>query len=281
MIPRIPSRLLTVPFPYWPLRSTLLTYHPIPLHVRSAGLPKSTCRQASHWGPRNYRRPPQYNSFNRTQRLYSLWHTSPSFRYGVGGLGVACGGFYYINLERVPISGRQRFNCFSAQFEEKLAGQQREQVLQEFRGKVLPPSHPYSRMVKRVLQRLIPVSGLEHLHWEIGVIDDPSQKNAFVMPGGKVFVFSGILPICGGEDGLAAVLGHEISHQLAHHTSEKLSRMVIIVALGILASYTFDISGQISQTVLELALERPNSRKMEACDLIHASTILSILTMAL
>lgn len=80
---------------------------------------------------------------------------------------------------------------------------------------------------------------------------------------GKVFVFSGILPICGGEDGLAAVLGHEISHQLAHHTGEKLSGMFWLLPLTILFSLTFDVSGQLSQTVLDLVLERPGSRKME------------------
>jgi len=86
------------------------------------------------------------------------------------------------------------------------------------------------------------------------------------MPGrGKVFVYSGILPICGGEDGLAAVLGHEISHQLAHHTGEKLSGMVPVLILSFLLAYTFDTSTQLSQPLLDLVLSRPNSRKMEVC----------------
>lgn len=80
---------------------------------------------------------------------------------------------------------------------------------------------------------------------------------------GKVFVFSGILPICGGEDGLAAVLGHEISHQLAHHTGEKLSGMVPVLVLTYLISYAFDTSAQLSHLLLDLVLSRPNSRKLE------------------
>jgi len=47
------------------------------------------------------------------------------------------------------------------------------------------------------------------LNWEFYVIDS-KEKNAFVLPGGKVFVFTGILPIVKNEDGLAAVLGHEV-----------------------------------------------------------------------
>jgi len=49
---------------------------------------------------------------------------------------------------------------------------------------------------------------------QVFVVDDPATKNAFVLPGGKVFVFSGILPICANEDGLASVLGHGASNRL-------------------------------------------------------------------
>ena len=221
-------------------------------------------RQASSWGP-NPRRPPQYNRFSGgAGRLYNLWQTSPNFRYGVGAAGVGGGVFYYSNLETVPVSGRLRFNCFSAKWEERVAAGQAQEVLQEYGRRILPPNHPDSRLVNKVMQRLIPASGLEYLNWEVKVIDDPSQVNAFVIPGGKVFVFSGILPICRGEEGLAAVLGHEISHQLAHHVGERLSGMVFVVALAFLASYSFDISGQLSQYVLDLILSRPGSRKMES-----------------
>lgn len=50
-----------------------------------------------------------------------------------------------------------------------------------------------------------------------------AQANAFVLPGGKVFVFSGLLNMAGNDDALAAVLGHEIAHQTASHTAERLS----------------------------------------------------------
>ena len=48
---------------------------------------------------------------------------------------------------------------------------------------------------------------------QVYVIDDRKTKNAFVLPGGKIFVFTGILPICANDSGLATVLGHEIGHQ--------------------------------------------------------------------
>lgn len=48
---------------------------------------------------------------------------------------------------------------------------------------------------------------------KVYVIDDKKTKNAFVLPGGKIFVFTGILSVSANDDGLATVLGHEIAHQ--------------------------------------------------------------------
>ena len=226
-------------------------------------IPHITSRSASQWGRSNYR-PPQYNRFSRAQQIRYLWATSPRFRLGVGAAGAGGGVFYYSNLETVPVSGRSRFNCISAAMEEQMGQEQYQQLVQELRGKILPAHHPYSKMVDRVMQRLIPVSGMKDAKWEVRVINDPEQKNAFVLPGGKVFVYSGILPICGGDDGLAAVLGHEISHNYARHTGEKLSRYAWLVPLGFIAAYTFDISGQMTHFLLSLILEKPNSRAMES-----------------
>lgn len=80
---------------------------------------------------------------------------------------------------------------------------------------------------------------------------------------GKVFVFSGILPICDGEDGLAAVLGHEIAHNVAHHAAERMSQTFLALPIAFAASLVFDVSGGISQFLLDYAFLRPGSRKQE------------------
>ena len=88
-----------------------------------------------------------------------------------------------VNMETVPVSGRRRFNWVSPDKEEQLGLQQFHQVVQQFRGQILPAWHPNTKMVQRVLDRLIPASGLANQAWEVYVIDDPSQMNAFVIPG--------------------------------------------------------------------------------------------------
>lgn len=57
------------------------------------------------------------------------------------------------------------------------------QILEIYGGHLLPVHHPYSRMVDEVMDRLVPVSGLEGQQWEAVVIDDRSERNAFVIPG--------------------------------------------------------------------------------------------------
>lgn len=178
-----PAPFSTARLPRIPLRSTFPTKRPLQSpHLRSPLLSKATIRPASQGRLYNPRRP-QYNRFSNAQRIYNLWSTSPNFRYGVGAAGIGAGVFYCTNLERVPISGRLRFNCISPALEQQIAGGQEQQIMQEFQRNILPAYHPDARMVDRVMMRLIPASGLEDLNWEVKVIDDPEQKNAFVLPG--------------------------------------------------------------------------------------------------
>jgi predicted Zn-dependent protease len=65
---------------------------------------------------------------------------------------------------------------------------------------------------------------IEGYHWEFNLIEDDKVVNAWAMPGGKVAVYTGILPYTQDETGLAVVLGHEISHAIAGHGNERMSQ---------------------------------------------------------
>ncbi|KAJ3411897.1 hypothetical protein HDV05_001532 [Chytridiales sp. JEL 0842] len=106
------------------------------------------------------------------------------------------------------------------------------------------------------------LSGLNDVNWEVHVIDYP-QRNAFVLPGGKVFVFTGILPIVKNEDGLAAVIGHEVAHQVARHSAEKLSWVKVIVLAQIFMSFFFDPGFLFNRLFMELGVMLPFSRASE------------------
>ncbi|EEH03737.1 mitochondrial metalloendopeptidase OMA1 [Histoplasma capsulatum G186AR] len=170
------------------------------------------------------------------------------------------------------MTGRRRFNCISNDMELQFGKQTYMMTLQEYRGQFLPESHHLVRYVDDVFRKLI-LSGqpqlgeedamLKNLKWKVHVINSP-EMNAFVLPGGNVFVFTGILPICRDRDGLAAVLGHEIAHVLAHHPAERMSSNIIVIVTALAASMLFDVSQNLSSMILNLMLALPNSRAQES-----------------
>lgn len=81
------------------------------------------------------------------------------------------------------------------------------------------------RRAESVAQRMIPNSGLENLPWEVGVFES-DQINAFVLPGGKMGVYTGLMDIADNDDQLAAVVGHEISHVNGKHAAERVSQQL-------------------------------------------------------
>lgn len=81
--------------------------------------------------------------------------------------------------------------------------------------------------VERVGRRLAQAADRADYKWEFAVIDDPKQRNAFALPGGKVAVYTGIFPIAETTTGLAVVLGHEIAHVLARHGAERMSQGLV------------------------------------------------------
>ena len=68
--------------------------------------------------------------------------------------------------------------------------------------------------------------------WEFNLFEN-KEENAWCLPGGKVAVYTGLLPICKNEDGLAAIMGHEIAHAFAHHGEERMSEGMLAELGGI------------------------------------------------
>lgn len=179
-----------------------------------------------------------------------------------GVVTVGAGGYYVTHLETVPMTGRTRFMDVSVKQEESMAKEAYKQVMHQYQNQMLPDNHAYTLYVKRVAARIIKAAGMENLDWEFHVINS-NEKNAFVLPGGKVFVFTGILPIAENENGLATVLGHEIAHQLARHSAEKLSFTKVALFLGLMFSVIFDPSYSVQRIVMDLGMMLPFSRKCE------------------
>ncbi|KAF2235838.1 hypothetical protein EV356DRAFT_499505 [Viridothelium virens] len=210
-----------------------------------------------------YRKSDPYTRFTQGQHVFEIWRRRPTFWYEVAGIGVLAVAFYEWNMETVPVSGRRRFNIISPDAERSFAQQQYRQIIQEYRGRILPNGNPTVRTVQHVLERLLPTVGMDDLKWEVYVIDS-EEKNAFVIPGGKVFVFSGILSVANNQSRLATVLAHEIAHTLAHHSAERLSSSLAVYMPLIWICQFVGIPDIVSQLSVDLVLSKPGSRTQEA-----------------
>ncbi|KAJ2556751.1 metalloendopeptidase [Coemansia sp. RSA 1933] len=222
--------------------------------IRSFGSKQQQQQQQRPGGGGTYRR------FNNNPKQ-PLWQ-SRNFWYATGAGGVGCAAYYQAHIDESP-TGRRRFINVSRGIEEYMGRQSYRQVMAQYGRQIVAQGSPMDVYVQRVARRVIAATGME-AKWEIHVIDSP-ERNAFVLPGGKIFVFSGILPITAGEDGLATVLAHEIAHQYARHTAEQISRSLVgALALFIASLFIDPTILDIGSTSARLLLALPNSRDCEA-----------------
>lgn len=146
--------------------------------------------------------------------------------------------FQYCGSERVtnPETGRSARVALSTEQEESIGLQSYREVLSQSE---IVPSGPEYDMVVRVVRRLAAVTGdaAKHFNWHVTLVRSP-QANAFCLPGGKIAVFTGILPFTKTEDGLAAVMGHEMAHAVARHGSQRLLRSTMAQTLMMGASFS-------------------------------------------
>jgi predicted Zn-dependent protease len=139
--------------------------------------------------------------------------------------------------QTVPLTGRSQLILMSEPEELALGLQAYRQALEKAK---LSQDPKINEMVKRVGMKLAQVSGRSDYDWEFTVLDDDKTVNAFALPGGKVAIYTGLLPITRDETGLAVVLSHEIGHAIARHGAERIStqqlaqigEIGLIVALG-------------------------------------------------
>lgn len=133
--------------------------------------------------------------------------------------------FILAGCATAPYTGRQQLLLISEAEESALGVKAYQDVLKKEK---ISTDQKTNDMVKRVGSRIAAAAKKPGYAWEFTVIDAPKTVNAFALPGGKIAVYTGILPYTQTEDGLAFVLAHEVAHVLARHGAERMSQQLLL-----------------------------------------------------
>ena len=166
----------------------------------------------------------------------------------------------------VPITGRKQLNLVSDSEVLSLSLQEYNDYIQTAKKSTDQASTALVTKVGKNIANAVQMyyksigqeDAIKDYAWEFNLIDDP-QVNAFCMPGGKIVVYTGILPVTQDETGLAVVVGHEVAHAVAKHANERMSQQVAAQygaqALSVLTGKASGSMQAIAQQVYGLGAE--------------------------
>lgn len=135
------------------------------------------------------------------------------------------GIFLLAGCASAPVTGRSQLLIVPEQQEIALGLEAYQQILTK---EPVSNDPQVNAMVKRVGSRIAAVADKPDYNWEFTVIDDDKTANAFALPGGKVAIYTGLLPYTKSEAGLAFVMAHEIGHAIARHGGERMSQQLLL-----------------------------------------------------
>ncbi|WP_029163983.1 M48 family metallopeptidase [Anaerophaga thermohalophila] len=154
---------------------------------------------------------------------------------------------FLMSCSTVPITGRKQMNLLP---ESEIMAMSLSQYSDFLSQNKLSEDKENVEMVHRVGNRIAQAvekyftehgmsDRLNNFEWEFNLVEEDTP-NAWCMPGGKVVVYTGILPITENETGLAVVMGHEIAHAVARHGNERMSQQLTVQGLGTALAIAID-----------------------------------------
>jgi predicted Zn-dependent protease len=188
----------------------------------------------------------------------------------------AVSSFY--SCSRNAITGRNQLTLVSESEIEKMSFTEYRKFLNQ--NNVVPKTNTNTEMVTRVGHRIANAitqyykekgiaNDISNYKWEFNLVEN-KEVNAWCMPGGKVVVYTGILPITQNEDALAIVLGHEITHAVAGHGRERMSQEMLAQDIQIAGNVALgndpkavNIFNNVFGPSAEVGVLLPNSRNQE------------------
>jgi metalloendopeptidase OMA1, mitochondrial len=171
-----------------------------------------------------------------TRRLLRFLIARPLIAVALAALVVGGMLLFTTHRQTTPVTARTQHVVLNDEQQTQLGNQQYEKTLQEDRANVVPSGAKYDQ-VQRVASRIEAVAGRDkpRFDWDVTLLRK-NEANAYCLPGGKIVVYTGILPVTQNDAALATVLGHEVAHATAEHAAERIERQHLTkIAAGIIA----------------------------------------------
>jgi predicted Zn-dependent protease len=171
------------------------------------------------------------------------------------GFLLVLAGLMLVGCAIVPFTGRSQLSLVS---KAELAAVGAENYHQFIAESKLSKDSQATAMVRRVGNKVARSAGtfleshglagdLQYYDWEFNLIDDDETANAFCVSGGKIAVYTGLLPIAENEEGLAVAVAHEVAHALANHAGERMTQLLIAELGGMALSKAVEKEPQKTQ----------------------------------
>jgi predicted Zn-dependent protease len=202
--------------------------------------------------------------------VVGIFVARPLISFVIAAVVVGVSLLFFTQRQETPVTHRVQHVALTDKQQMQLGSQQYAKTLRQDRAQIVSSGTGYAQ-VQRVARRIEAVARRDKpaFVWKVTLLRK-DEANAYCLPGGKIVVYTGILPLTRTDAGLATVLGHEVAHATAEHVAERLEREKLTkIAVAIVAGGIAVTPAQYAHVVALLgiggqAASLPFSRKQES-----------------
>ena len=158
------------------------------------------------------------------KRVLGFFIARPLIAVAIAALVVGGILVFHTHKQTTPVTHRTEHVGLSDEQQTELGSQQYAKTLRQNRAEIVSSGADYAQ-AQRVANRIEAVAGHDKpmFDWKVTLLRN-NEANAYCLPGGKIVVYTGILPVTRNDAALATVLGHEVAHATAEHSAERIER---------------------------------------------------------
>ncbi|XP_049800165.1 metalloendopeptidase OMA1, mitochondrial-like [Schistocerca nitens] len=181
---------------------------------------------------------------------------------------------YYLEFD--PVTNRRKLVVFSDDQISEIAASEQRRIIKRHEVNILPTTHQLHQIIGKIVTKIVDsndeIPNIRNKMWSIYVVDSPEIRNAFVLPNGAIFFFTGLLTVASNDDQTSIILSHEMAHTVLSHMAEQISNVhfhnllfnlaIIVIWATMPILYAFPCQW-LAEYLAKMFVELPFSRNLE------------------